>query len=122
MRFFKNYEILLFAKFLWPGFVFGLLAVALKLIAKIFRKNVYVVNILSFLFWTAFGLVFLCLSFELNFYSFSAIGLISMLLGVLIIKISVDFFFDYFVRFIYNEFSSLKRKRKNGKLQANKKV
>ena len=122
MRFFKNYEILLFAKFLWPGFVFGLISVVLKLIAKIFRKNVYVVNILSFLFWTSFGLVFSYLSFKLNYYSFSGLGLISMILGVLIIKISVDFFFDYFIRFIYNEFSSLKRKRKNGKLQANKKV
>ena len=120
--FFKGYQIELFSKFLWVGLVFGVCAIVLKTISKIFRRNVYVVNALMFMFVTAFGVVYSLMCFRLNNYSFSGIGLFSMLLGVLIIRISVEFFFDYFVRFIYNEFSLLKGKRKNGKLQTNKKV
>ena len=122
MTFFRNFEILLFVKFLWVGLIFGVVSIVLKTIAKIFRKNVFVVNILSFLFWLGFGMIYSFLCFRLNYFSFSAIGLFSMLLGVLIIRISVDFFFDYFIRFIYNEFSLVRGKRKNGKLQTNKKV
>ena len=122
MIFFRNIEIELFSKFLWVGLIFGVVSIIFKTCAKIFRKNVYVVNILSFLFWIAFGGVYSILCFYLNWFSFSLVGLLAMILGVLIIRISVDFFFDYFIRFIYNEFSSLKRKRKNGKLQADKKI
>lgn len=122
MTFFKNADIILATKFLWAGLVMGVIAVVLKTVAKMFRKNAYVVNLLTFLFWIAFGGLLSILCFELNCYSYSGIGLVSMILGVLIIRISVEFFFDYFLRFIYNEFSSLKRKHKNGKLQTNKKV
>ena len=55
-------------------------------------------------------------------YSFCGFGLFGMLLGLIIIKISVDFFFDYLIRFIYNEFRNIRRKNKNGKLQTNEKV
>ena len=122
MIFFRNADIILATKFLWAGLVMGVVAVILKTIAKVFRKNVYLVNLFSFIFWIAFGGIFSVLCFELNCYSYSGIGLVSMVLGLLIIRISVEFFFDYFVRFIYNEFSLLKRKHKNGKLQTNKKV
>lgn len=122
MTFFRNFEILIFVKFLWVGLTLGLLAIILKTIARIFRRNVFIVNIFSFLFWIVFGGIYSFLCFKINYYSFSAIGLCSMLLGVLIIRISVEFFFDYFIRFIYNEFSLLRRKHKNGKLQTDKKV
>ena len=120
--FFKGYQITIFSKFLWVGLVFGLCAIILKLIAKIFRRNVYVVNFFMFSFTLLFGVInfFMCQHF--NSYNFSIVGLIAMISGVLIIRISVEFFFDYFIRFIYNEFSLLKRKRKSGKLQTNKKV
>lgn len=122
MTFFRNFEILLFVKFLWVGLTFGLIAIVLKTIAKIFRKNAYVVNLFVFCFVCAFGVSYFLMCFYFNNYSFSGIGLFAMLLGVLIIRISVEFFFDYFIRFIYNEFSLRRRKRKNGKLQADKKV
>lgn len=122
MMFFKSAMILLFVKFLWAGLVLGVLSVVLKTIAKILRKNVIIVNLFMFVFWLLFGGLYIFLCFELNNFSFSEVGLFAMLLGVLIIRISVEFFFDYFIRFIYNEFSLLKRKRKNGKLQADKKV
>lgn len=120
--FFKGFQLEIFSKFLWVGLIFGLFAIVLKLISKIFRKNAYLVNFLMFVFVVCFGLFFFKMCLIFNSYSFSGIGLFSMILGVLIIRISVEFFFDYFIRFIYNEFSLLKRKHKNGKLQTNKKV
>lgn len=120
--FFKGYQIELFSKFLWAGLVLGIFAIVLKTISKIFRKNVYVVNLLMFVFVSLAGIIFSLMCFQFNNYSFSGIGLFAIILGVLIIRISVEFFFDYFIRFIYNEFSLLKGKRKNGKLQTNKKV
>ncbi len=120
--FFKGMQIELFVKFLWVGLCFGLASIALKTIAKIFKRNVFVVNALMFIFVISFGVAFSYMSFAKCSFSFSGIGLFAMIFGVAIIKISIDFFFDYFIRFIYNEFSLLKRKRKNGKLQANKKV
>ena len=120
--FFKDFLFLLFVKFLWVGLALGVVSIVLKFIAKLFRKNVYVVNFLTFCFWICFGGIYCFMCLRFNNYSFSGIGLSAMLLGIIIIKISIDFFFDYFVRFIYNEVSSLKRKRRNGKLQANKEV
>ena len=120
--FFKGFEILLFSKFLWAGLIFGIFAIVLKTIAKIFRKNAYIINFFVFSFISMFGCVFLLMCLRFNNFSFSGVGLFAMILGVAIIRISIEFFFDYFIRFIYNEFSSLKRKRKNGKLQADKKI
>ena len=45
-----------------------------------------------------------------------------MILGIIIIKISIEFFFDYFVRFIYNEIKSSRERKENGELQTNKKI
>ena len=120
--FFKDFQLELFSKFLWIGLIFGLFAIILKLIAKIFHKNAYVVNFLVFGFIVCFGLIYFKMCLLFNNYSFSGIGLFAMVLGLIIIRISIEFFFDYFIRFIYNEFSLLKRKHKNGKLQTNKKV
>ena len=120
--FFKGVKVVLFAKFLWAGLLLGVVAILLKTIVKIFRKNTYLVNLFTFVFIVAFGVIFSYLCFLLNDYSFSGVGLIAMTLGIAIIRISVEFFFDYFIRFIYNEFSLLKRKRRNGKLQTDKKV
>lgn len=120
--FFKNAVILMFVKFLWLGLIFGVVRIVFKFISKIFRKNVFVVNILSFIFWLALGVVYFLMCFKLNNYSFSGIGLFGVVLGLLIIKISVEFFFDYFIQFIYNEFRNIRRKYKNGELQASKKI
>lgn len=119
--FFKQELLSLFVKFLWVGFLFGLVAVVLKTIAKIFKKNVFVVNLFTFAFWTLFGWVYFCLCCKFASFSFCGVGLFGMIAGVIIIKISIDFFFDYFLRFIYNEFKNLKRKKKNGTIQANEK-
>lgn len=120
--FFNNEAVLLFVKFLWAGLILGLVSVILKLISKVCKKNVVIVNLLSFLFWISFGVVYILTSFIFNNYSLSWVGLFGMILGIVVVKISIDFFFDYFVRFIYNEFILHKRKKENGKLQTDKKV
>ena len=122
--FFGNARVLLFVKFLWAGFVLGLASIVLKMIAKVFRKNIFLVNVFMFLFVSAFAGVYLFMCINLNNYSLSWVGLLGMVLGVAIIKISIDFFFDYFIRFIYNEFISRKREKVNGKgkIQAGKKI
>ena len=119
--FFRNAALLLFVKFLWMGLLLGLVSVVLKTISKICKKNVVIVNVLSFIFWIVFGAIFLLMSFMFNNYSLSWVGLGGLLSGIFVIKISVDFFFDYFIRFIYNEFI-LRKGKKNGKLQTDKKI
>ena len=119
--FFRNESLLLFVKFLWIGLLLGVISVVLKTISKICKKNVFVVNILTFLFWLVFGAIYLLMSFMFNNYTLSWVGLGGMLTGIVVIKISIDFFFDYFIRFIYNEFI-LRRGKKNGKLQTDKKI
>ena len=120
--FFQNINVLLFVKFLWAGLILGVISVVMKTVAKIFKKNVFVVNFLTFIFWIGFGAVFYYMCLLFNNHAVSILGLAGMLAGIAIIKISIDFFFDYFIRFIYNEFIILKGKRKNGKIQTSKKI
>ena len=122
--FFGNASVLLFIKFLWLGLIFGIISLILKTIAKIFKKNAFIVNVLMFVFMIALAGMYLFMCVHFNNYSLSWVGLFGVIIGVLIVKISIDFFFDYFIRFIYNEFISRKRKRLNGKgkIQADKTV
>ena len=122
--FFKGQEFSLFALFLWLGLVFGAIAIVFKTTAKLFKRNTYVVNLLTFVFWTGFGLTFCLMCNRFYNYSFCWFGLAGMCLGLVFIKISVQFFFDRFVRFIYNKVIIMKTKRKSrsGRLQTNKKI
>ena len=122
--FFKGQEFSLFALFLWLGLVFGIIAIVFKTTAKLFKRNTYVVNLLTFVFWTGFGLTYCLMCNRFYNYSFCWFGLAGMCLGLVFIKISVQFFFDRFVRFIYNKVIIMKTKRKSrsGRLQTNKKI
>ena len=122
--FFKGQEFSLFALFLWLGLVFGIIAIVFKATAKLFKRNTYVVNLLTFVFWTGFGLTFCLMCNRFYNYSFCWFGFAGMCLGLVFIKISVQFFFDRFVRFIYNKVIIMKTKRKSrsGRLQTNKKI
>ena len=122
--FFGNISILVFVKFLWAGLVLGVISIGMKIIAKIFRKNIIVVNLFMFLFVMLASCVYILMCVRFNNFSLSWVGLLGLISGIVIIKISVDFFFDYFIRFIYNEFILKRGKNGNGKrkIQANKKV
>ena len=77
------------------------------------HKNVYFLNFVSFSFWLAFGFMFsqLCLMFY-N-YQFCWFGLLGMMLGLILVKISVEFFFTKFAMLLYNKFN----KKTKGKLK-----
>ena len=122
--FFKGQEFSLFEIFLWVGLVFGAVALLFRWTAKLFKRNTYVINFLTFVFWTAFGLTFALMCNWFYNYSFCWFGFAGMCLGLVFIKVSVQFFFDRLARFIYNKVIILKTKRKNrrGKLQTNEKI
>lgn len=119
--FFKNYLISLALKFLWIGLIFGLFHIFCQMVIKISKRNVYISNLVGFCFWLLFGFVFARMSFVLYNYRACWFGLISMLLGLVLVKISIDFFFTKFVKVLYNGLVKLKRgKRGYGKLQTSK--
>ena len=122
--FFKGQGTGLFILFLWLGLVFGAVSIIFKTIEKLFKKNIYVVNLLSFVFWTGFGLTFGLMCNRFYNYSFCWFGFAGMILGLIFVKVSVEFFFDRLVRFIYNKVIIIKSKRKSrsGKLQTNEKI
>lgn len=120
--FLKNEAMFLFVKFLWVGLIAGVFSIILKLIAKLFKKNVVLVNSLTFVFWLGIGIIYQFFCIKYNNFAFSGIGLAGIVVGIFIIKISIDFFFDYFLRFVYNEFNRRKGKAKDGKFQAEKKI
>lgn len=120
--FFRNGAFLLFVKYLWVGLIFGVASIILKLIAKLFKKNVLVVNVLTFVFWLSIGVIYQLFCIKYNNFAFFGAGLVAIVCGILIIKISIDFFFDYFLRFVYNEIKLKREKSSNGKLQTDKKV
>ena len=78
--FFKGQEFSLFALFLWLGLVFGIIAIVFKTTAKLFKRNTYVVNLLTFVFWTGFGLTF-CLMCNRFYIAPMLMPMIAMLLS-----------------------------------------
>ena len=120
--FFKNYLIVLFLKFLWWGICFGFFAIIPSLVIKATKRNIYVFNLMSFCFTLLFGVVFAQLSLNYFNYSFCWFGLVGMVLGCFLVKISVEFLFTKFIKLLYNKLTKLKeRKTDSGKLCSNQK-
>jgi hypothetical protein len=115
--FFKNGYIFLFARFFWLGLVMGLALILVDVAVKITRKNVYVFNLVTFLFVFAFGGVFAITCLKFYNYSFCWFGLLAMVLGTFLVKISIKFTFDKVVHLVYNGFTMMRGKKENGKLQ-----
>ena len=117
--FFKNYLIYIFFRFLLLGLYFGIAKIFCEWVKRLFRNNVYVSNLIDFAFWLAFGGVFALLSVALYNYTFCWFGLLGMFLGLLLVKISINFFFTNLILLLYNKFTKRKlRKSKNGELRA----
>lgn len=120
--YFKNFIVPLALKFLWVGLLFGLFLVFCGLIKKMTKRNLYIVNIVDFCFWLTFLFVFARMSFVLYDYEICWFGLLSMFVGLFLVKISIDFFFTKFAKMVYNGLTKLKRrKHRYGKLQTNEK-
>lgn len=117
--FFKNYLIFIFVRFLILGLYFGLARIPCKWAVRLSKNNVYVHNLVEFAFWLAFGGVFALCSVLLYNYTFCWFGLLAMFLGLILVKISIDFFFTNLILLLYNKFTvRKKRKRNNGELRA----
>ncbi len=118
--FFKNHLISLGLKFLWAGLVLGLFYTFCGAVKKASKRNLYVINIVGFCFWLLYGFVFARMSFVLYNYRACWFGLGLMFVGLILVKISIDFFFTKFAKVLYNGLAKLKRgKRDYGKLQTN---
>lgn len=118
--FFKNASIYLFARFLWFGLVLGLVQLFFVFVIRVFRKNVYVHNLLMFLYYLLFGLTYSYLCKHFYSYSFCYYGLFGMILGLVLVKISIQFFFTKIISLLYNKFTKLFLRRKaNGRLRTN---
>lgn len=120
--FFKGATIFVASRFLWAGLVFGCAYFVVKVLFKVFRQNVYLCNLVSFVYYLMLGLVFSRLCFCLNHYSFCFYGLLSMLAGWGIARISVDFVLTFFAKLLYSKVRNFCKRKKNGKLQASEKV
>lgn len=120
--FFKNHLLYLALKFLWLGLVFGLVYVIVKLVYRLSKNNVYVRNFVSFCFWIAFGMSFSMLCVWAYDARFCWFGLLFMCFGMVLVKISIDFFFTKFVGLLYNKLRKLTKGGENGQLQTKEKV
>ena len=99
--------------------IFGLFNILCGLVKKWTKGNTYVHNLVSFCFWLAFGFVYYQICINYYNYQFCWFGLLGQLIGVFLVKISIDFFFTNFVRLLYNKFAKRRlRKNQNGELQA----
>ncbi len=120
--FFKNALMFLALKFLWVGLIFGLIWILCSFVIRLSRCNVFVFNIITFMFLLSFGFVFGQLCIYYYNYSFCWFGLLFMAFGVILVKISMLFFFTIFVKLLYNKFiTKFLRGKKNGKLQQSEK-
>lgn len=114
--FFKNYLIFLFLKFFWWGLAFGMFGAVCSLTIKLCRRNVYISNLTSFCFWLAFGGVFAGICMRFYNYTFCWFGLLAMLAGLFLVKLSVEFFFTIIAKLLYNKIVRKNAKEaRNGK-------
>ncbi len=102
--FFKNQLIFVFLRFLLIGLYFGLARIPCKLISRLTKNNVIVYNIISFAYWLAFGAMFAWGCVAIYNYSFCWFGLLGMLFGIILVEISINFFFTNLFLLLYNKF------------------
>ena len=98
------------------GLYFGFLKIFTNLLIKIFRGNIFITNIVSFIFWLSFGGIFAYLSVMLYNYTFCWFGLLGMFIGLFLVQFGVGFFFTKLITLIYNKFKKNQlEKETNGK-------
>lgn len=120
--FFKNYLIYIFLKFFWLGLIFGVVKLVINLINKMFRDNIYVYNLTTFVYWLSFGIMYIFLCINLYNYAFCWFGLLGMFLGLIIVKVSLDFLLTNLIMILYYKFTNLRiRKKQKDELQTEKK-
>lgn len=121
--FFNNHLIFVGLRFLWLGLFLGCVYVAINFIVWVSKRNVYVYNLVTFCFYLFAGLLYSRFCISLYDYRFCWFGLLLMVFGMFLVKISINFFFTKFAKLLYNKFNIRKTKgNRDGKLQTNEKV
>ena len=114
--FFKNYYLFISLKFLWVGLIFGVIKIAFDIFNKITRNNVFVFNLIYFVFWSSLSYFFILLCKIYYNYSFCWFGLLLMLTGLISVKISLNFLLTNLTILLYHCVNRLKlRKLSNEK-------
>lgn len=117
--FFKNFMILFYIRFFWFGLLLGCFKIFCNFICKLSYRNIFIVNIISFCFWSLFSIFFTYFCIKYNNYEFSIYGFLFMLAGIYFIKISVEFCFTKLLKLLYNKIDKFRmRKIHNGKLKS----
>jgi len=121
--FLKTFLFSLFLKFLWLGLILGVFKMFCNMVCKISHKNIFIVNIISFCFWSIFSLLFVYFCDKFYNFEFCWFGFLAMFIGIHFIKISAEFFFTNLLKLLYNKLDKKTlRKNQYGKLKCNEKV
>ena len=121
--FFKTFLFSLFLKFLWLGMILGLFKLFCNLVCKLSHRNIFIVNIVNFCFWSIFSLFFVYFCDKFYNLDFCWFGFLAMLVGINFIKITIEFFFTKLLKLLYNKIDNKSLRKNNyGKLDYNEKV
>ena len=121
--FFDTNSFVLMLKFLWLGLVLGVFKMFCNVVCKISHRNIFIVNIIDFCFWSIFSLFFVYFCIIFYDFNFCWFGFVSMLLGIYFVKFTIEFCFTKITRLLYNKIVKMKsRKSHNGKLQNDAKI
>lgn len=121
--FLKTFLFSLFLKFLWLGLVLGVFKMFCNLVCKLSHKNIFIVNIINFCFWSIFSLFFVHFCVKFYNFEFCWFGFLAMFIGIYFVKISIEFFFTNLLKLLYNKIDKKNlRKNQYGKLKCNEKV
>ena len=118
--FFKKYLIFIFQKFFYAGLLFGIAKIFFKAIDKMFKHNIFVYNLLSFIYVLSFGMIFAFLSMKLYNLRFCWFGLLGMFLGLILVDFSLQILFTNLFLLLYNKVTKVKTRNRNGELQRSK--
>ncbi len=121
--FLKTFLFPLFLKFLWLGLVLGIFKMFCNMVCRLSHKNILIVNVINFCFWSIFSLFFVYFCVKFYNFEFCWFGFLAMFIGIYFIKISIEFFFTNLLKLLYNKLDKKKlRKNQYGKLKCNEKV
>ena len=119
--FYKTFSIYLLIKFFWLGLILGVFKIFCNSICKLTNKNIFIVNLIGFCFWSIFSMIYLSMCINYYNYQFCWFGFIATLVGINFIKITIENCFTNIFKLLYNKIDRKKRGMNNGKLRSDEK-
>lgn len=105
-----------FLKFLALGAVFGLLFEICKIVKRISKNNIFIVNTIYFVYFCALGTCFCSFALKLCNGIVFWYAIVAIILGIIIWQISIGFLFTKFYNLVYNVFNKIVQRCKRTKL------